>query len=372
MRRRESLFVTRPTMPPLPDLLPMLEEIWRTRLLSNNGPFLQKFEAALMRYFDVEHVSVVSNAALGLILALRQLAVSGEVITTPFSFVASSHVIRWAGAEPVFADIDPVTLNLDPAEVERRITPRTTAILGVHCYGVPCDVSGLEAVAARHNLKIVYDAAHAFGVRTAGKSLLLSGDLSVLSFHATKVFNTLEGGAIVAPDRDTKVALDVLGNHGIVDETTIPVPGINAKMNELNAAFGLALLPHVEQAIQSRRAVAERYWEQLENVRGIRCVCPPGVPGHNYYAFPILVGDAYPISRDALYARLRERGIYSRRYFYPLIADLPMYRDQPSAREGELAVARDAAARILCLPMFPDLSPEDQQEVIDLIRRPPA
>lgn len=368
MRRRESLFVTRPMTPPLAELLPMLEEIWRSRTLTNNGPFLHKFETALTDFLGVEHVSVVANATLGLILALRQLRVRGEVITTPYSFVASSHAIRWAGAEPVFADIDPVTLNLDPASVERRITSRTSAILAVHCYGVPCDVAGLETVAARHDLKIVYDAAHAFGVRLAGTSVLHHGDMSVLSFHATKIFNTLEGGAIVARDRNAKIALDVLGNHGIVDETTIPALGMNAKMNEISAAFGLALLPHVEQAIQDRRAVAERYWQQLESVRGIRCVCPPGVPGHNYYAFPILVEASYPISRDALYEKLREQGIYARRYFHPLIADLPTYSDAPSAQPGELPVARDIAARVLCLPMFPDLDPENQQRVIDVIR----
>lgn len=368
MRRRESLFVTRPMTPPLAELLPMLEEIWRSRTLTNNGPFLHKFETALTDFLGVENVSVVANATLGLILALRQLRVRGEVITTPYSFVASSHAIRWAGAEPVFADIDPVTLNLDPASVERRITSRTSAILAVHCYGVPCDVAGLETVAARHDLKIVYDAAHAFGVRLAGTSVLHHGDMSVLSFHATKIFNTLEGGAIVARDRNAKIALDVLGNHGIVDETTIPALGMNAKMNEISAAFGLALLPHVEQAIQDRRAVAERYWQQLESVRGIRCVCPPGVPGHNYYAFPILVGAGYPISRDALYQQLREQGIYARRYFHPLIADLPTYSDAPSAQPGELPVARDIAARVLCLPMFPDLDPENQQRVIDVIR----
>lgn len=374
MTSRKPLFVTRPTLPPLSDLMPMLEEIWQSRILTNYGPLHRRFETALTQYLGVDHLSIVTNATLGLIVALRHVlrnaGAGAEVITTPFSFVASSHSILWAGAKPVFADIDPVTLNIDPAEVERRITPATKAILAVHCFGIPCDVAGLRAVAERHRLPLVYDAAHAFGVQVDGKSVLRHGDLSVLSFHATKMFNTVEGGAIVSRDQDTKIALDRLGNFGIADETSIPEVGMNTKMGELHAALGLAQLPHIAAAIEARRVVNTRYWEQFRDVPGIRCLCAPDRPGHNQYMFPILVEAAYPLSRDELYSRLRVYDIHARRYFHPLISDLPMYRENPSAQPALLPIARDAAARVLCLPLYPDLDAADQQRVIDLIRHP--
>lgn len=368
MQRHPPVYVTKPILPPMEAFLPLLQEIWESRILTNNGPLLQRFEAALGEYLGAEHLSIVANATLGLLLALRHKGVTQEVITTPFSFAATGHVIRWAGAEPVFADIDPQTLNLDPAAVERRITPRTQAILAVHCYGTPCETDALADIARRHGLSLIYDAAHAFGVRTAQGPLCTAGDLSVLSFHATKVFNTFEGGVIVAPDRETKLALDRLGNFGIEDEDTIPEAGINAKMSELGAAAGLALLPHVEAAIAARAQVAARYAEGLGDVAGLRLVCPPGRSGHNSYAFPILPGPEYPLPRAELIERLRAAGIFARRYFHPLISDLPMYRDLPSAAPGGLPVARDAAARILCLPIYPDLNESDQMRIIGIVR----
>jgi dTDP-4-amino-4,6-dideoxygalactose transaminase len=364
------IFVTKPILPALSDLTPLLEEIWRTRILSNGGPLVRRFEAALSSYLDVAHLSVVSNASLGLVVALRHFGVKGEVITPPFSFVATSHAIRWAGAEPVFADIDPVTLNLDPASVEARITPRTEAILAVHCYGVPCDTVALADIAKRHGLKLIYDAAHAFGVRRGSSPVVAEGDLSVISFHATKVFNTFEGGAIVAPDPDTRIALERSGNYGILDEVTFIETGLNTKMSELNAAVGLALLPQIDAAIAARNHVAARYWDALAQIEGLRCLCPPNKAGHNSYAFPMLVGEGYPISRDALYHRLREDEIFPRRYFYPLISDMPMYRDLPSAAPERLPVSRKAADQILCLPLYPDLDPSDQDRIIEIVQRP--
>lgn len=362
------LTVTRPAMPPFEDFTALVAEIWQSRILTNFGPLHRRFEAAIAAHLGVEHVSLVANATLGLILSLRHAGVAGEVVTTPFSFVATAHAIRFAGATPVFADIDPVTLNLDPAAVERMITPRTTAIVAVHSFGTPCDLEALGAVAARHGLPLVYDAAHAMGTKVGSRSLSSFGDFSVLSFHATKVFSSVEGGAIVSRTREDKIAIDRLVNHGIEDETQIPDIGINAKMSELHAAFGLALLPALDGLIAARGIVAKRYWQGLSGVPGLRCVCPPIDPGQNYYAFPILVDPAYPLSRDELHARLKAHGILARRYFFPLISDQPMYRDLPSARRGELQVAAEAADRILCLPLFHDLPAFEQERIIEVIR----
>lgn len=368
--KRPQVFVTRPILPPLSAIQPLLEEIWESRILSNNGPILRRFESALAAYLGVEHISIVNNASIGLLLSLRHLGITGEVITPPFSFVATSHAIRWAGAEPVFADIDPVTLNLDPAAVEAAITERTEAILAVHCFGIPCDTAALGAIADRHGLKLIYDAAHAFGVRRGGSPIVAAGDLSVLSFHATKVFNSFEGGAIIAPNRETKVALDRLGNYGILDEVTVLETGLNTKMSELNAAVGLALLPQMNAAIAARDRVATRYWEALSQLQGLRCLCPAGQEGHNSYAFPILVGEGYPMSRDGLYQRLRQEDLFARRYFYPLISDMPMYRHLPSAAPEGLPVARRATEQVLCLPIYPDLDPIDQERIIEVVTRP--
>jgi dTDP-4-amino-4,6-dideoxygalactose transaminase len=365
------IYVTRPILPPLAEVMPYLEQIWSSRILSNGGPMLKRFEAELAAWMGVEHLSIQCNASISLVVALRHYGITGEVITSPFSFVATSHAIRWAGAEPVFADIQAGSMGLDPAAVEARITPRTQAIMAVHCYGIPCDTEGLADVARRHGLRLIYDAAHAFGVRVDGKPLVAEGDLSVLSFHATKVFNSFEGGAIVAPDLETKLALDRMGNYGIVDELTVTETGLNAKISELHAAMGLALLPHMDDALSARAAVAARYREGLARVAGLDCLCPAR-DGHNSYAFPIRVGADYPLDRDGLYDRLRQDQIFARRYFYPLISDMPMYRDLASAAPQDLPVARDVADHILCLPIYPDLDPADQARIIGIIQRPVA
>lgn len=367
---RAPVFVTRPMLPSLAEVIPLMEEIWASRMLSNNGPMLQRLEAALARHLGVAHLAVVCNASLGLVMALRHFGITGEVITSPFSFLATSHAIRWAGAQPVFADIDPVTLNLDPAAVEARITPQTQAILAVHCYGIPCDTAGLSDLARRHGLRLIYDAAHAFGVRDGNRPLVAEGDLSVLSFHATKVFNTFEGGAIICPDAATKAALYRLGNYGIVDDVSVEEVGLNTKMSELHAAMGLALLPHMEGAIAARNRVAARYCRGLAGVAGLRCLCPSDKAGHNSYAFPVRIGPDYPISRDALWQRLKDEGILARRYFHPLISDMAPYAGLASADPAGLPVAHLASEQVLCLPLYPDLDPADQDRVIATVVRP--
>ena len=367
MTGHAPIFVTQPSVPQISELLPLLTEIWERRYLTNNGPILQRLEAALCEHLGLAHITLVANATLGLFIALRGLRPGTEVITTPFSFVASAHAITWAGAKPVFADIDPITLNLDLDSVARAITPRTGAILAVHCFGNPCDVGGLERIAKQHGLRLIFDAAHAFGVRRNGRSILSRGDLSVVSFHATKVFSTVEGGAIISRDRKTKLELDRACNFGIVDEATIPTVGLNAKMSELHAAFGLALLPHIPALIEGRRQVAERYLEAFRGVSSIRCICSQD-PGHNYYAFPILVSARSRRSRDALHTLLKEHNIFARRYFYPLLSDLPPYRQTSTETRPLLPVARDIANRVLCLPIYPHLEPSAQDRIIAIIR----
>lgn len=364
-REPAQIFVTRPNLPPLEEFVDLLRQVWDSRMLTNRGPMVQRFERALCDHLGVEHISVVNNAAIGLMVALMQTGAK-EVLTTPFSFVATANAIRAVGAKPVFADIDPVTFALDPAEVERRITPETGAILAVHCYGLPCDVAALEEIGARHGIPVIYDAAHAFAVSRDGQSLLRSGTMSVVSFHATKVFNTAEGGAIICKDAETKQAVDRICNHGITDETTVDVIGLNGKMSELNAALGLVQLRHVGAEIAARDAVVNRYEDGLSGIRGIRIVCPRGLPGHNNYAYPILVEPEFGTSRDALQAHLKTRGILARRYFYPLIPDLAAFRDDLAPGE-DFPVARQAAERVLCLPMYGDLEAVDQQRIIDAI-----
>lgn len=350
-----------------------LAEIWDSRVVTNRGPILRRFEAALERFLDVPQVSLVANATLGCMVALRALGLDrGEIVTPGFSFVATAHAARWVGLDPVFADIDPVTLNIDPEDVTRCITPRTRAILPVHCYANPCDTEALAAIAARHDIPVIYDAAHCFGASDAGGSLLRHGDLSVVSFHATKVFSTFEGGAIVSHDPEVKQAVDRLCNYGIVDETRIESLGLNAKMSEVHAALGLAQLPRVTDDIAARRQIARRYWQALHDLPGIRPVCPPDRPGQNGYSFPILVGPDYPLARDALYQDLRDNGIHARRYFHPVLADLPMYRDRPCPGDRPLPHARQAAEQVLCLPLYPDLDPAAQDRIIDRISAPCA
>lgn len=362
------IYVTQPYLPPLEEFTPFLEQIWDNKILTNGGPFHQQLEQALCEYLGVEHIALFSNGTLALVTALQALRVTGEVITTPYSFVATAHSLLWNGIKPVFVDVDPETLNLDPRQIEAAITPQTTAILPVHCYGRPCDVQAIQRIADNYNLRVIYDAAHAFGVRHQGQSVLRHGDLSVLSFHATKVFNTFEGGAIVCPDAKTKQHINNLKNFGFVDEVTVVAPGINGKMSEINAAFGLLQLRHIDAALQRRAEIAESYRCGLKKVAGVRMLSPCAQTLANHSYFPILIDEAYPLSRDALYQRMREHDIYARRYFYPLISDFPMYRGLPSAAPSHLPVAARAAARVLCLPIYPALADVDVQRVLDIIR----
>jgi dTDP-4-amino-4,6-dideoxygalactose transaminase len=363
-----SVFVTQPYLPPLDEFIPYLEAIWSNKTLTNGGPFHQKLERALCDYLGVEHVSLFTNGTLALVTALQALRITGEVITTPYSFVATAHSLLWNGIKPVFVDIDPDTLNLDPSKIEAAITPQTTAIMPVHCYGHPCDVEAIQKIADSYNLKVIYDAAHSFGVQCHCGSVLTHGDLSVLSFHATKVFNTFEGGAIVCPDAKTKQRIDHLKNFGFVDEVTVVAPGINGKMSEVNAAFGLTQLKHIDSALNLRALIAARYYAELADLPGIRCLKDSGERVSNHSYFPILIEAQYPISRDELYMRMRERNIFARRYFYPLISDFPMYRGIPSADPSRLPVANEIARKVLCLPIYPALKEEDQMRVINIIR----
>ncbi len=369
MSTKKEIYITQPALPPLEDFIPYLQQIWDSRVLTNGGPFHQQLEAKLCEYLGVEHISLFSNGTLALVTALQALRITGEVITTPYSFVATAHSLLWNGIKPVFVDIDPHTLNMDPARIEAAITPQTTAIMPVHCYGTPCDVDAIQRIADNYNLRVIYDAAHAFAVRHQGGSLLRFGDLSVLSFHATKVFNTFEGGAIISPDAKTKLRIDRLKNFGFVDEVTVVAPGINAKMSEINAAFGLLQLQNIDDALAQRQAIDTRYRQLLQNIPGIRCVDTGHAGQPNYSYFPILIEDHYPCSRDAIYQRLREQQIFARRYFYPLISEFPMYRGIASAHADNLPVASHIAQRILCLPIYPGLQPEQQAMIVDVLAR---
>jgi dTDP-4-amino-4,6-dideoxygalactose transaminase len=365
----KTIYVTQPHLPPLEEFLPYLEKIWESRVLTNGGSFHQQLERALCDYLGVEYISLFANGTLALVTALQSLRITGEVITTPYSFVATAHSLLWNGIKPVFADIDPHSLNLDPRRIEAAITPQTTAILPVHCYGRPCEVDAIQRIADNYNLKVIYDAAHAFGVADAGGSVLRHGDLAILSFHATKVFNTFEGGAIVCPDVKTKQRIDHLKNFGFVDEVTVVAPGINGKMSEINAAFGMLQLKHVDVAIERRAQLDRQYRAALELVPGIHCLGRSGAAKDNHAYFPVLVEEGYPLSRDGLYERLREHGIHARRYFYPLISDFPMYRGLASAQRGNLPVAAGIADRVLCLPIYPGLTDEQQWRVVDVLRQ---
>lgn len=362
-----SIYVTRPELPSLDALIPLLRQIWDSRILTNGGPFHQEFERKLGEYLGVDHIALFANCTIGLVTALQALRINGEVITTPYSFVATAHSLLWNGIKPVFVDIDPETMNLDPARIEAAITPQTTAIMPVHCYGRPCDVERIQRIADNYGLRVIYDAAHAFGVECNGRSVLQHGDLSVLSFHATKVFTTFEGGAIVCPDERTRQRINHLKNFGFVDETTVVAPGINGKMSEFNAALGLLQLRSIDSALASRAAIDARYREVLSEVRGIECLGFAGESRRNYAYFPILVKPEYPLSRDALYQKFRRQNIYVRRYFYPLISDFPMYRGLPSAAKENLPVAARVAEQVLCLPIYPGLAPADLDRVLQIL-----
>lgn len=363
-----KIFVTKPDLPELGNLLPLLEQIWSSRVLTNGGPYHQQLEKRLSEYLEVDHISLFSNGTIALITALKSLNITGEVITTPYSFVATAHSLLWNGITPVFVDIDPETLNLNPKNIEAAITERTTAILPVHCYGRPCDVDEIQRIADKNRLSVVYDAAHAFGVRCHCGSILNHGDLSVLSFHATKVFNTFEGGAVVSRTVDQKRKVDQLKNFGFVDETAVVECGINGKMSELNSAIGILQLSKLDELLKKRKKIDANYREAFKDQVGITCVgSHEGTYTANYSYFPILVDEQYPISRDSLYEKLKEQGIYARRYFYPLISEFPMYKTLNSSVRSNLPVSHLVASQILCLPIYPDLSEFDQERIIKLI-----
>lgn len=362
-----KIFVTKPLLPPLDEFKPYLEQIWKSGVLTNGGQFHQQLEQELCQYLGVKHLSLFSNGTIALVTALQALQIKGEVITTPYSFVATAHSLLWNNIKPVFVDIDPGTLNLDPSKIEAAITSKTTAIMPVHCYGNPCDVDEIERIAKKHNLRIIYDAAHAFGVKCHCGSVLNHGDLSILSFHATKVFNTFEGGAIISPDAETKKHIDQLKNFGFIDEVTVTAAGINGKMSEINAAFGLLQLKYVDEAIARRKKIDLFYREKLKAVKGVSFPRLANGSTQNYSYFPMLINASFPLSRDGLYQKLKDENIFARRYFYPLISQFPMYSDLMSAQPNNLTAATKAAHEILCLPIYPDLTQSEQERICEVI-----
>lgn len=346
----------------------MLEEIWASRILTNQGPFHQRFQDSLCKYLEAEHVSLMCNGTVALNAAIAAAEIEGEVITTPYSFVATTHAIAMAGLTPVFVDIRPSDFTIDPSLIEAAITPRTSAILAVHVYGNPCDVDAIEAIARRHKLTVIYDAAHAFGVRFRGRSLLSHGDFSTLSFHATKAFNTFEGGAVLSATEPGQRLVNNYRNFGFVDEVTIPAIGGNTKMSEFNAALGLLQLNHFEEVRRQRAQVDRRYRKLLDGIKGIDMLPIPPEVEPNFTYFPILVRPEFRMTRDELYEHLKTHGFYARRYFYPLLSTLPMYRDLPSAGEDALPIATEIAEQILCLPMYHDLEEADQVRLAKIVR----
>jgi dTDP-4-amino-4,6-dideoxygalactose transaminase len=367
MSKQRPIFVTEPHLPPLEEYLPYLEKIWASKRLANSGPFHAQLEAELAEYLGVKHLSLFANGTLGLLTALQALRISGEVITTPYTFAATAHSLLWNNIKPVFVYVDPQTCNLDPERIEEAITPATTAILPVHCYGIPCDVERIQQIADTYGLKVIYDAAHAFGVRLAGESILNHGDLAVLSFHATKVFNTFEGGAIICPDAKIKQRIDYLKNFGFANEVTVVAPGINGKMNEVSAAMGLLQLKHIDQALDARTVIYQRYLDALKDVPGLHLQAVPAELEWNHAYCPLFVRPEHPITRDELFERLKSHNIHARRYFHPLISSFPMYRGLPSAASRLLPHASALAEQVICLPIYPNLRSEDQERLIDII-----
>ena len=365
---KKQITVTSPLLPPLDEFVEYLRDVWNRKWITNNGYYHQELEKALCTYLGIEYISVFTNGTLPLIAALQALRISGEVITTPYSFVATTHSIWWNGIKPVFVDIDPRTGNLNPDCIEAAITPYTTAIMPVHVYGMPCDTKRIQNIADKYGLKVIYDAAHAFGVKVDGESILNAGDISTLSFHANKTYNTIEGGALICHSTHMKQRIDYLKNFGFADETTIVAPGINAKMDEIRAAYGILNLKYIDAAIESRHRVALRYREALYDVEGISFF--EDIPGvrHNYSYFPIFVdANKYGMSRDELYFKMKAANILGRRYFYPLISTFSTYRGLPSASSANLPVATRMAQEVICLPIHHELSNDDVNHVISII-----
>lgn len=363
----DKIYVTKPFLPPLEEFIPQLEQIWESGILTNGGPQHRLLEERLAEYLGVEHLALFNNGTTALITALQALRLRGEVITTPFSFVATANALIWHNNTPVFVDIDAETLNLDPSKIEAAITENTSAIMPVHCYGNPCAMDEIEEIAARHSLRVVYDAAHAFGVHDEKGSVLGRGDLSALSFHATKVFNTFEGGALICKTAEMKERIDSLKNFGIEDELTVSVAGGNGKMSEVCAAMGLVQLNYIDHVLAERGRVDAAYRAGLADIDGLTALPRLNQTRSNHAYFPILVDDDYPMERDAIYQVLRDNDILTRRYFYPLISDFPMYRNLPSSDPANLPVASAKAKRILCLPIFPELSDTNISRILDIL-----
>lgn len=365
-----KIYVTRPALPPLDEYVDYLEKIWDNNVLTNNGPFHKQFEQELAEYLGIKYLSLFANGTLALVTALQALRITGEVITTPFSFVATTHSLWWNNIKPVFVDIESEYFTLDPERIEAAITPQTTAILPVHVYGNPCKINKIQRIADTYGLKVIFDAAHAFGVSIKGNSILNYGDLSILSFHATKTFNTIEGGAIICHDEKTKNRIDYLKNFGFAGETIVIAPGINAKMNELQAAYGLLQLKYIDEYIAKRQKITNLYRKGLSNVIGVRILFDVEGVDHSYTYFPILIDESgYGESRDSVYDRLKSHNVYGRRYFYPLISDFPTYKGLPSARKENLPVACKVADQVICLPIYPDLSSENINLIVSLISK---
>ncbi len=365
---KRPIYVTKPSLPDLHEFMPYLEQIWETKILTNNGPFHKQLEKVLAEFLGVPYISLFANGTLALVTGLQVLGISGEVITTPYSFVATSHSLLWNNIKPVFVDIEPEFCNLDPEKIEAAITSKTSAILPVHVYGNPCNVERIDEIAKKNGLKVIYDAAHAFGVDYKGQSICNYGDISILSFHATKVFNTMEGGAIICHDANTKKQIDFLKNFGFAGETTIMACGINSKMNEMQAALGLLQLKTHYTNNEKRKVIDHLYRQELKGIKGISILTEPENTKSNYAYFPIFVNEKdYGISRDMLYEKLKENGIYGRRYFYPLISEFPMYKIYDSANPALLLKAKEASEMVICLPIYPDLEFSEIDSIVRCI-----
>ncbi|MDY0142785.1 MAG: DegT/DnrJ/EryC1/StrS family aminotransferase [Bacteroidales bacterium] len=364
----KPIYVTQPSLPELQEFIPYLQKIWDNKILTNNGPFHQQLEKELAQFLGVPFISLFANGTLALVTALQVLRITGEVITTPYSFVATTHSLWWNNIKPVFVDIEPEFGNLDPEKIEAAITPKTTAILPVHVYGNPCKVDKIKEIADIYGLKVIYDAAHCFGVKHKGVGICNYGDLAILSFHATKVFNTMEGGAIICHDEATKKRIDYLKNFGFAGETTIMAPGINSKMNEIQAALGLVQLNHYDENIKKRKDIASTYRKELTNIKGISMLPEPTETDSNYAYFPIFINEKeFGISRDQLYEKLKQHNIFARRYFYPLISEFSMYKTLDSSNPSNLPTAIKLAEQVICLPIYPDLSKSNTSKITDLI-----
>jgi len=366
--KEKLITVTSPLIPPLNEFTPYLEDIWKRKWITNNGYYHEELEKALCEHLKVPFISLFTNGTLPLMVALQAMRITGEVITTPYSFVATTHSLWWNGIKPVFVDIDPVTCNIDPDKIEAAITPRTTAIMPVHVYGTPCDTVRIQEIADKYGLKVIYDAAHAFGVEINEKSILNEGEMSTLSFHATKTYNTIEGGALICHDEKTKQRIDYLKNFGFAGETTVVAPGINGKMDEIRSAYGLLGLKYVDDAILQRKFTAKKYRENLKNIEGLTFMEDKINVKHNYSYFPIFIDEKkYGMSRDALYNKMKDANVLGRRYFYPLITAFSTYRGLDSARIENLPVANKIAEQVICLPMHHNLDDRDIQRISELL-----